>query len=82
MELAYLDVNRDVCVSHLVDQSSNIYLIWTKNTQYPIYWFASNYASSMLLAQVLSIFIWTVALLLLCIASNKQLYASLCTLHE
>ncbi len=36
-------------------KSSHIYLIWTKNTQYPIYWFASKYASSMLLAQVLCI---------------------------
>ncbi len=42
-----------VCVSHLVEKSCNIYLIWTKNTQYPIYWFASKYTSSMLLAPVL-----------------------------
>ncbi len=36
-----------------MEKSRNIYLIWTKNTQYPIYWFTSKYASSMLLAQVL-----------------------------
>ncbi len=47
------NIELDVCVSYLVEKSSNIYLIWTKNTQYPIYWFASKYASSMLLAQVL-----------------------------
>ncbi len=34
-------------------KSCSIYLIWTKNTQYPIYWFVSKYASSMLLAKVL-----------------------------
>ncbi len=43
----------DTHMSHLVDKSSNTYLIWTKNTQYPIYWFASKYASSMLSAKVL-----------------------------
>ncbi len=43
----------DTHISHLVDKSSNIYFIWTKNIQYPIYWFASTYASSMLLAQVI-----------------------------
>ncbi len=41
-----------VCI-HLVENSSNIYLILTKNTQFPIYWFASKYASFMLLAQVI-----------------------------
>ncbi len=34
-----------VCIS--------IYLILTKNTRYPIYWFTSKYANSMILAQVL-----------------------------
>ncbi len=42
-----------MCVSHLVEKSSNIYLISTKNTQYPIYWLASEYVSSTLLAQVI-----------------------------
>ncbi len=27
----------DKHISHLVDKSSDIYLIWTKNNQYPIY---------------------------------------------
>ncbi len=43
---------RDVCASQLVDKSSNIYLIWTKNIPGYICWFASKYASFTLLAQV------------------------------
>ncbi len=38
-------------------KSNNIYLLWTKNTQYPTYWFASKYASSMLFSQVQSLHI-------------------------
>ncbi len=46
----------DKHISHLVDKSSDIYLIWTKNNQYPIYWSGSKDTSFMLLAQVLSAF--------------------------
>ncbi len=45
-------IGRCVCVCHLVNKSSNIYWIWTKNNQYPIYWFASKYSRSVILAQV------------------------------
>ncbi len=43
----------DVSISHLVNKSGNTYLIWTKNNQYPIYWFTSKYSRSVILAQVL-----------------------------
>ncbi len=43
---AFVHQMGDVCLPS-GGKSSNIYLIWTKNTQYPIYWFASKYASSM-----------------------------------
>ncbi len=36
-------------ISHLVNKCSNISLIWTKNNQYPIYWFASKYSRSVIL---------------------------------
>ncbi len=39
-------------ISQMVDKSSNIYLIWTKNTLYSIFWFTSMQASSMILAQI------------------------------
>ncbi len=45
-----------------VDKCSTFYLIWTKNTQYPIYWFASKYASSMLLVQLLYIALFSAVL--------------------
>ncbi len=45
----------DTHISHLVDISSNIYLIWTKNTQYPIYRFASTYSRPVILSKVLLI---------------------------
>ncbi len=31
---------------------TNLYLIWTKNNQYPIYWFASKYTRYVILTQV------------------------------
>ncbi len=55
-----------MCLSpNLVEKSNNIYLIWTKNTQYPIYWFASKYASSMLLARSSSFSILPVRLFII-----------------
>ncbi len=32
----------DLLVSHLVNKNGIIYMIWTKNNQYAIYWFTSN----------------------------------------
>ncbi len=46
----------NMCISHMVNKSGNIYLIWTKNNQYPIYWFASKYSRSVILTQVWSCF--------------------------
>ncbi len=43
---------RHVCIIS-GEKSSNIYLIWTKNTLYLIYWFTLKYTSSMLLAYLL-----------------------------
>ncbi len=43
----------DVCVSHMMNKNGNIYLIWTENNQYSIYWFAYKYSrSAMILALV------------------------------
>ncbi len=38
----------------LVNKSGNIYLIWTKNNQYPIYWFTCKYARSVISTHVRS----------------------------
>ncbi len=46
----------DVCVWHLVNKIGNMYLIWTKNNQYPIYWFAYKYSRTVILATVLYLY--------------------------
>ncbi len=43
--LPYIDQMGDTHISHLVNKCRNIKLIWTKNNQYPIYWFASMYSN-------------------------------------
>ncbi len=53
---------------------NNIYLLWTKNTQYPIYWFASKYASSLLLAQGL----WSTLARFVVIFAATSMVCSLC----
>ncbi len=53
LNIAMFFTRWEKCVSHLVNKRGNIYLIWAKINQYPIYWFASKYSRSVILAQVL-----------------------------
>ncbi len=46
--MLFLSTRWDICVYPIWWKSSNIYLIWTKNTHYCIYWYTSMYATSMI----------------------------------
>ncbi len=49
----FVHQREDVCSSHLVNKSSNIYLIWMTSNQYLIYWFTSKYSRSVIFSKVL-----------------------------